>query len=505
MKKGISVSVCLAVLILLCAVPTQAWQGRIAGMGGVYGLVEDESDFLIHPAGIANGKGFNFYGNLQIGMQTTNKNDFSMGGGPADDWWRTDYEAHGREFQYGGLAGAAFPVGPGRMGIFLQYTGIDGKLKGDKIESEIGYDPYSTPFDSKNRLDNLALRLLYGIPLNKDMRLGAEFQIGYKKDRFANYQIIDWAGGYENELFSGNLFVYGIPYDSEYYEASMKASLETMLGPAKASFTLRGGVPFNSDNHLRYSNQERWNYGEMSGKVEGYSLGGDAWVRLPLNSSLSLPFVLSVDYKSLKRDGDGWHVNDPWTFTADHNLKTKSLSITTGGGIDYVPAQGTRVAGGLYYSYLKSKTDFFWTLQYTGAPQPPEIWDWDGIPKTTEHTVSFKGSVEKALSSDVSLTGGFSAFYGLVKQEGNSSYTYDSEDSSISSAKGKQWGVGASFGAAIKAGDTMVEPYISGGFKKLKLSGDAAYFEDGGLEETVPNLSLKKDTWFIGGGLALRF
>ncbi len=70
MKKGIVVSMCFAVLVLLCAVPTQAWQGRMAGMGGVYGLVEDESDFLTHPALIANGQGLNFYGNMNGGQLT---------------------------------------------------------------------------------------------------------------------------------------------------------------------------------------------------------------------------------------------------------------------------------------------------------------------------------------------------------------------------------------------------------------------------------------------------
>jgi hypothetical protein len=77
MRKGIAVSLFIIALMLLCSMPTQAWQGRVAGMGGVYGLLEDESDFLTHPAGIANGQGRNFYGNMRFGLQTTDKFSYS--------------------------------------------------------------------------------------------------------------------------------------------------------------------------------------------------------------------------------------------------------------------------------------------------------------------------------------------------------------------------------------------------------------------------------------------
>lgn len=501
---------CFTILILLCAVTTHAWQGRMAGMGGVYGLVEDESDFLTHPAGIANGKGLNFYGNLQIGSQTTDKNDYSILVGPANDWWGREVQGHGREFQYGGLAGFAFPVGPGRMGVFLQYTGVDGNLKGDKIETEIGTNPYATSFESNNRLDNLALRLLYGIPLYQNMKLGAEFQIGYKKEKLSHQEIYSYLD-VTNEWFGGRLYYLGVPYKSEYYEASMKASMETMIGPAKTSFTLRGGLPFHSGNRyetIRYSGSTLVGLGDMNGKVKGYNLGTDAWIRLPLNGSLTLPFLMSVDYGVLKRDGSpGFWWNNGYWWDPSYKQKQTSMTITAGGGIDATPVQGTRIAAGLYYSYHKSKNSFDW-IDHDHSDY--DTWyrrDWSSIPKITEHTIFFKGSVEKALSSDVSLTGGFNVFYRLVKQKNDfteTTYSGASDGWSLS-AKGKQWGAGASLGAVVKAGATMVEPYIAIGFKRLKLSGDGAYYEDGDLDDLITDARWKKNTWSIGGGLAIRF
>ena len=60
MKKNCLFFVIISFLVLSLAGVSYGWQGRMGGMGDPYGLVEDESDFLFHPAGIANGKGINF-------------------------------------------------------------------------------------------------------------------------------------------------------------------------------------------------------------------------------------------------------------------------------------------------------------------------------------------------------------------------------------------------------------------------------------------------------------
>lgn len=52
MKK---VSAFLTFFVLMALVGTSyAWEGRMAGMEKPYGLIEDESDFLTHPAKIAS-------------------------------------------------------------------------------------------------------------------------------------------------------------------------------------------------------------------------------------------------------------------------------------------------------------------------------------------------------------------------------------------------------------------------------------------------------------------
>ena len=62
MKKFLTF--CLLLLFLFIApMASEAWQGRMAGMGDPYGLLEDESDLLIHPGKLAAGKGVRFYGN----------------------------------------------------------------------------------------------------------------------------------------------------------------------------------------------------------------------------------------------------------------------------------------------------------------------------------------------------------------------------------------------------------------------------------------------------------
>jgi len=59
MKRTPLLIVVLTFLVFSMAGIAHGWQGRMAGMGDPYGLIKDESDFLIHPAGIAKGQGIN--------------------------------------------------------------------------------------------------------------------------------------------------------------------------------------------------------------------------------------------------------------------------------------------------------------------------------------------------------------------------------------------------------------------------------------------------------------
>jgi len=457
---------------------------------------------------------------MWFGTQTTDKFKYSAYGYEADDpsdWWTIDSKTSGREFQYEGLFGGAFPVGAGRMGVFLQYTGNNGELRGDQVYND-DTNIYTYPYDQKNKLDNLALRVLYGIPVNSNLKLGAELQVAYKKEKnktvisnpYSYYSYINASYGWGEGLYS--LLHLAVPYDSKYYEASMKASAEAMIGPAKLSITARGGMPFSSENNYYHGRLNSGvNYGgvDINGKVEGYNAGFDAWARVPLNGTISLPFLLGFDYKKLERNGDGleygfWGAYGGWS--SKYKIEEKSMNITAGGGIDYTPVKDTKIAGGLYYSYLMGKTIYEFQEKYYTNPYWPSYYH-DGYPETKEHRLTLKLAVEKALCPDFTLTGGFNAFYGRVKQTYDYEYFYPGSYTNPYSAslKGKRWGANASIGASFKAGATMMEPYVAGGFERVNLSGDGTYYSGGVLEDVYPDSDLNKKTWFIGAGLALRF
>ncbi len=66
MSKRILFVVLLPVLVFALAGVSYSWQGRMGGMGDPFGLVADESDYLIHPAKIAKGEGIRFYGDYRF-------------------------------------------------------------------------------------------------------------------------------------------------------------------------------------------------------------------------------------------------------------------------------------------------------------------------------------------------------------------------------------------------------------------------------------------------------
>jgi hypothetical protein len=523
MKKGIVLPVSVVLLMLLCAVPIQAWQGRTGAMGNASGLVEDESDFLIHPAAIAGGKGLNFYGNLGFKNSWIDKFSFSTSIiNPATSVSSTMVsEAAGKEWQLDGLTGFAFPVGTGRMGVFFQYTGVDGTLNGDQIRDWSTGVREAYSFDIENKIDDLALRFLYAVPFGANMKLGGEFQIGQKTEKYTsfigNLRNID---SYSNAAYGPwgddvtGLLQYGVPRDSQYYEASLKASVEAKMGPATAAFTARGGMPVGgTDNHYvheRFAGSVSTGGADMYGKVKGYNVGADAWVRLPLTSSLTLPFLVKFDFKDMKRDGDGpefggWGVFGNWRSMYEN--KDKSMTITAGGGADFTPAKDARIAGGLYYTYLNTKTTYNFAENFFTSPNWTVVRN-SGYPETKEHKISLKLSGEKALSSEFTVNGGFNAFYGWVKQ----GYNYDFHNSAVpgtaafdTSLKGKHWGLGASLGLSMLAGATTFEPYIAGGLERYNLSGDGVSLSNGAVTRLITDSALKRNVLSIVAGIALRY
>src|SRR4030042_1992846 len=128
MGKRILFLMILPALVLALAGVSYGWQGRMGGMGDPFGLLADESDFLIHPAKITKGEGIKFYGDyrfLYTGVtdwiyKVDGYNFVSLSS------FTSNSDISGDEQQHDALLGAAFPLGPGRMGLFFTYKWIRG-------------------------------------------------------------------------------------------------------------------------------------------------------------------------------------------------------------------------------------------------------------------------------------------------------------------------------------------------------------------------------------------
>jgi hypothetical protein len=178
MKKTLLSILILLFLVLSLGGVSYGWQGRMGGMGDPYGLIADESDFLIHPAKIAAGEGIRFYGHYLFTYTGVTNWDYNMniagllGGTLRDD-------VSGDELRHNGLFGASFPLGPGRMGLFFTYDGMRGDYDGHFTLT--GVYVYEI-LDMKSALDAFAFKLLYGLPIG-GFKLGGEVQIAYRQEK----------------------------------------------------------------------------------------------------------------------------------------------------------------------------------------------------------------------------------------------------------------------------------------------------------------------------------
>jgi hypothetical protein len=503
MRKGYFLLL-LPVLLLALAGTSYGWQGRMGGMGDPYGLISDESDYLIHPAKIANGEGVRFYGDYRFTYTGVTDWDSDRDYYIAGVWVgseRTDISVDERA--HNALLGAAFPLGPGRMGLFFTYNGMRGMYEGGYRST--GDSPYL--IEMKSVLDDFALRLLYGLPLG-DFKLGGEFQIAYcQEKKEPNDYKLATNEAWLNEFWDP-LTTYMYPYDSSYWEALFKGSLGGKVGPFDLEFTLRGGFIFGGDNEW-YSEYQipignpshGWN---QDGAVAGWRIGGDVWVRYPLAGDLSLPFLVRVDYRTKTRDGDGPGFGDNDGNYYDYGHEERDLAITVGGGVDKEFTKDTRIAAGIYYNYLQRRENFVLDMIN------PSVGAWytndDIYPDSAEHQVLLRLAGEHSLSPAVTLRGGLSLFYGWVNPEGSFTYTNSNtiEDySADGSGHGTRWGVGASLGGTVAFKAITLEPFISGGYQQLDLKGD------GGISYAIGNVLFEQDDtrheWYIGGGFSILY
>lgn len=509
MKKRIVFFVVLVTLSFTLAGTSQAWQGRMAGMGDPYGLVSDESDFLIHPAKIAQGEGVRFFGDYRFTYTGVTDwyyslDAFVIGANPVGF---QAYDTSGDEQRHDTLVGIAFPAGSGRMGLFFEYASMTGDYDGD------GYrPPFTDPitYDLGSDLDAFTVSLLYGLPVGS-FTLGGELQLAYRQEE--NETFLQWflpwgtfsllnnyQGTFDFVLgtpFSFNLFPFMRPYDSSYKEALIKGSLAGAIGPVKTAFTLRGGFIFGGDNQLQYIMRSPMSDSafDLDGPVEGWQIGGDLWLRYPLGDNLSLPFLVRVGYHAKSRDGDGRGSLGYSGYYFDYEHEETSLDLEVGGGLDVKLAGGSRVAVGIYYRYLDTADSF------SIARQDGWTVDHSAMPDYSEHRLRLSLAGEREISPVVALRMGMDLFCGWVRED----YEHDHDAIIIDdvSLDGSHWGIGASFGAAVKFQRLTLEPFVNVGYEGYDLDGD------GGTVSPLSSLLFGSDLektmreWVVSSGVSL--
>jgi hypothetical protein len=506
MKTKYFFIVIFALVSLTFALPSHSWQGRMAGMGNPYGLVQDESDFLLHPAGIAKGKGINFYGSYRFNYSdVTNwnytKDFFDLGGTLIAHF---PFRGSGDEKEHHALMGGAFPLGPGRMGMFFQYSDKRGDHEGKETANDFGPATFNR-YSLGSELDSFALRLLYGLPTD-GFKLGGEIQLAYRQEENRtsfNGLVGGSAISIENSVIGPDedvqdLFPFMLPYDSKYWEPLLKGSIEGVIGSAKVALTLRGGFIFAGDNNLdfKFFNSDASPGGsKIDGDVKGWSIGSDLWVRYPLVEGASLPFLLKIGYQKKSRNGDGAGLGINSDVILNYKNREKIFQVEVGGGVDKEVAKGTRIAGGIYYGFLRNKNDFLLNL----SGELIDIQDQPDFPKHTEHRIILRLVGEKELSPMIAMRMGLNFFYGWVKEE----YNYNKvlwEFSDLLSLNGSHGGLGAFLGGTMKFQKFSLEPFLGGGYQNLDLSGNGIFTGIGPLEMD----KLRKE-WSIGGGFSVKF
>jgi hypothetical protein len=506
MKKNCLFFVFFSFLVFSLAGVSYGWQGRMAGMGDPYGLVQDESDFLIHPAGIADGKGINFYSNYRFTFQDVTDWNYSFDFFDASTGallTQYNFNSSGDEREHEGLLGAAFPLGMGRMGLFFRYSGRRNDYGGDTLVMNIPIVRYGMDSD----LDAFDLRLLYGLPMG-GFKLGGEIQLAYRHEKNDTNMWVLPGGLVENYPVGGlragplNLFQFMYPYDSKYWEAIFKGSLKGAIGPVKVDFTLRGGFIFSGENHLMFMealppNLDGFNLG---GNVKGWNIGGDFWLQYPLANDFSLPFLLRVDYQKKTRDGDGLGVDFTPSESFVYKNREKNLQLEVGGGVDKKFGKGTRIAAGIYYGFLQNTNDYL----ISGIPSIGSsfVYNLSKYPDQTERRVILGIAGEKEVSPMIAMRMGLNLFYGWVNDNFNAFYRQTSFAFENQSIDGSHWGIVASLGGTVKFQQLSFEPFIGGGYQKWDLDGTGFA---SGTPSAFINMDKMRKEWSIGGGLSIKF
>ncbi len=505
MKKSIFLTawfVTASFYILIFQASGFAWQGRMAGTGDAYGLVEDESDYLIHPAAIASGKETNFYGSYRLTYDYISQWDNKTGIPSEDKYY--PFKADGHEWKNEGLAGLAFPAGTGRMGLFFEYIGKRGSYDGD--ENNYGNIPSDLEFNVENKADDFKLRAIYGRPFG-GIKLGCELQfshIGEETNDIINngrrknvFIIVDTSPAFD-------LYAYMIPYNSDYYVSQGKLSIEGKTDILKNSLSLKGGsvLPFGSNNSYN-SKKNNTDEVRMRGEVQGWNVNCDYWARFFLSKDISLPLTVGAGHTYIERDGAG---DSNYATRVNYKHRTEETNVIAGGGADFNLNKSVIIAAGIYYSYLQSTQDMNVKDRFASATV---TYDYPHYPQRKENRITLKAMTQINLSPNLAFLSGLNVFYGKVDNNYFSKLTSSNSSAALIendiTTKGYNWGCNISFGTDYKTGNISIEPFINAGFNKLKIDGKGEY--------NAPFISSynscigesEKTDWIIGGGLSVRY
>jgi hypothetical protein len=495
----------LPVLVFTLSGVSYAWQGRMGGMGDPFGLVADESDYLTHPAKIAKGEGVKFYGDYRFTFTGVTDWDYDVNvfnsGGSLLRFFR--YNTSGDEQRHDALLGTAFPLGPGRLGLFFQYEGKRSDYDGDVRSS---FSPPTDAYELTSNFDAFALRVLYGLPIGGSFKLGGEFQFAYRQEEneaqmlqqtppFSGVFYQNPEGSFSVALTGNKNFMpFMMPYDSHYLEALFKGSLDATIGPIEAALTVRGGFIFNGDNELvRLLTANNY---DLKGDVEGWRIGGDLWLRYPLAKDLTVPFLVRIDYQKKTKDGNGMPIGILTGFLTDYNSTEKTFDLEVGGGLDKELAKGVRLAGGIYYGYHDARNDFFTEVLGT-----PFFSDYSPYPSLIEHRLRLVLAGEWGISPSVTLRMGLEPFYGWIREDFKSTTIALLPWIEDVSLDGSRWGIGASLGGSVKFQHLTLEPFINAGYQEMKLDGGGTEF----LRPLIIDVQELQRQWYIGAGFSILY
>jgi hypothetical protein len=490
MKKKLIFSMLLLFLFLFVCGNAAAGQGRMAGMVDPYGLVPDPSDFLIHPSQIAKGEETRYYGYYRFTY--TSVDDWDMG----NEIGNRKHDADGEKYLHEGLVGFSTSIGSGRMGLFFEYTGefddldIDGRVSSPGLSFDVNDD-------IDNDFHDFALRLIFGVP-HGDARFGGEVTAAYRNEEnedkrsFGNFiQFTNIFGPYR----------YQLPYDSNYWEASLKGGIQIVSKAVQSDLTVHGSMIFAGDNERDMPfNRAPFDI-NIEGDVDGWDVGADFWLRFLPSEQTSFPFVFSINYQKKERDADGSFAIPTGNASMDNEIRETSRVLTAGGGIDHKTSGGSRVAAGVYYNFIQNKdemdTNFSFPLVTTA------LFDSDGYPMYTEHQIMLKLVGEMAASPSFAFLVGLNAYYGLVDKE----YETDlinhliTEDAELD---GSHWGINGAIGVTVNSGNVSMEPFVSGGYRVLDLDGNRDWNV---LSTNLARLGIEEEIseWLLSVGCSISF